>query len=426
MGDRIEPAREPGVRGAGPRILQVLPSLGDGGAERDTLDLAHHLTLHGWTPIVASSGGRGEIEACKLGIATFKLPLNAKNPLVIRANIGRLQRLAQEQGVRLIHAHSRAAAWSSWYAARRCGIPFVTTVHGVYRGSRSFLKRRYNGIMAQGDRVIAVSEHVASHVRERYGVADDRLRVIYRGIDLKAFAAEAIGRKRPHDLAMRWQVPRSNPEVKVVMLAGRITRIKGHLLLLQAIEQMTRRDFVCLLVGPSKRGSRYIREVERQIGSRGLSRSVRLVGACGDMPAALSLADVVVMPSIGPEAFGRVSIEAQALGRPVIATDVGGLGETLMPAATGWLVPPDNAAELARALELALAMPDDARARLAVRARHLVQRRFSIERMAESTIAVYRELLGAAAPTSADAPARVPGVAPEADFTCRTTGRVPS
>jgi glycosyltransferase involved in cell wall biosynthesis len=328
----------------------------------------------------------------------------------MRSNIGRLQQLVHEQGVQLIHAHSRAAAWSAWYAARRCGIPFVTTFHGVYRGSARFLKRRYNRIMAQGDRVIAVSEHVAAHARERYGIAAERLRVIPRGIDLDAFALEAIARERIDVLARRWHVPKN---AKVVMLPGRITRIKGHLLLLQAIAAMPRRNFVCLLVGRPGRKSGYLREIERQIEARGLARVVRLVGGCGDMPAALSLADVVVVPSVGPEAFGRVSIEAQALGRPVVATDVGGLGETLMPAATGWLVPPDDPQELARALELALAMPDDARARLAVRARHLVQRRFSLERMAESTIAVYRELLGMHAPAGADAPARVSGAPPE-------------
>lgn len=413
MSEGIDPG-DGGDRGAGPRVLQVVPALGEGGAERDTLDLARYLIAHGWTPLVTSSGGRGESELRDLGIATFRLPLHAKNPLVIRGNISRLQQLAQEQGVQLIHAHSRAAAWSGWYAARRCGIPFVTTFHGVYRGSTRFLKRRYNGIMAQGDRVIAVSEHVAAHIRERYGVAADRLRVIPRGIDLDAFAAEAIARERVEGLARRWHVPKGAPGgVKVVMLPGRVTRIKGHLLLLQAIEQMTRRNFRCLLVGRLDRKSSYLREVERQIEARGLSKVVRLVGGCSDMPAALSLADVVVVPSIGPEAFGRVSIEAQALGRPVVATDIGGLGETLMPAATGWLVPPDNPRELARALALALAMPDDARARLAVRARRLVQQRFSVERMAESTLAVYRELLGAHASVGADAPARVPGAPPE-------------
>ncbi|MGH6920997.1 MAG: glycosyltransferase family 4 protein, partial [Geminicoccaceae bacterium] len=358
MSDRIEAGPEGGEGGAGPRVLHVLPALGEGGAERDTLDLARHLIAHGWTPLVASSGGRGESELRELGVATFRLPLQAKNPLVIRANIGRLQRLVLEQGVQLIHAHSRAAAWSSWYAARRCGIPLVTTAHGVHRGSRHFLKRRYNAIMAQGNRVIAVSEHVGEHVRERYGVAPERLRVIHRGIDLATFAAEAVAPQRIDALAKRWQVAeRVRGRVKVLMLPGRLSRIKGHLLLLQAIEQMTRRNFVCLLVGRLDRASKYAREVERQIEVLGLSKTVRLVGGCSDMPAALSLADVVVVPSIGPEAFGRVSIEAQALGKPVVATDVGGLGETLMPAATGWLVPADNPAELARALELALAMP---------------------------------------------------------------------
>jgi glycosyltransferase involved in cell wall biosynthesis len=409
MSERIEAGPDGGEGGARPRVLQVLPALGNGGAERDTLDLARYLIAHGWTPLVASSGGRGESELRDLGIATFRLPLHAKNPLVIRANISRLQRLAQEQGAQLVHAHSRAAAWSSRYAARRCSIPFVTTFHGVYGGSTGFLKRRYNGIMAQGDRVIAVSEHVATHIRERYGVAADRLRVIPRGIDLEAFTAAAIAGNRIEGLARRWNVPNGT---RVVMLPGRITRIKGHLLLLQAIQQMTRRNFRCLLVGSAGRKSSYGREIERQIEARGLSKVVRLVGGCSDMPAALSLADVVVVPSIGPEAFGRVAIEAQALGRPVVATDIGGLGETLMPAATGWLVPPDNPGELARAIELALAMPDDARARLADRARRLVEQRFSVERMALSTIAVYRELLGEKASAASDAPARLPGAPP--------------
>jgi glycosyltransferase involved in cell wall biosynthesis len=385
MSDMVE-------RPEGPRVLQVLPALGEGGVERDTLDLACYMIRHGWAPLVASSGGRGESLLRSLGVPTVRLPLRGKSPLVIRANVGRLQELAQEWGVQLIHAHSRAAAWSACYAARRCGIPLVTTFHGVYSGSTRFFKRRYNGVMARGDRVIAVSEHVAGHVRERYGVSDDRLRVIQRGIDTGAFAVEAIGRDRIDALARRWLV---SEDAKVVMLPGRVTRIKGHLLLLQALARMTRRHLICLVVGRFDRKSAYVREIERQIDARGLARTVRLVGGCSDMPAALALADVVVVPSVGPEAFGRVAVEAQALGKPVVATDVGGLGETLMPAATGWLVPPDDPAELALALELALTMPEDARARLAARARRLVRRQFTVERMAQSTLAVYRELLGA-------------------------------
>lgn len=386
MNEKVERGR----LGAGPRVLQVLPALGEGGVERGTLDLACYLSAHGWTPLVVSRGGRGESDLRNAGVATFRLPLHSKNPLIIRANVRRLQKLVQEQSVQLIHARSRASAWSAYYAAKRCGIPFVTTFHGVYRGSRRFFKRRYNGIMAEGDRVIAISDHVAQHVSERYGVPGDRLRVIHRGIDTAAFAAEAVNKDRIAGLAERWRVPAGS---KVVMLPGRVTRIKGHLLLLQAIEQMRRRNFTCLMVGSLNRKSRYVREIERQIEARGLGGMVRLVGACNDMPAALALADVVVAPSIGPEAFGRVSVEAQALGKPVVATDIGGLGETLLPAATGWLVPPDHAPELARAMELALIMPDDVRARLAIRARRFVQRQFTVERMAARTVAVYRELL---------------------------------
>jgi glycosyltransferase involved in cell wall biosynthesis len=394
MNDSSEPAEQGRARTAAARVLQVLPALGEGGVERGTLDLVRHLVAQGWAPLVASSGGLGESELRVLGAKIFRLPLHAKNPLVIRANIGRLERLIRRENVQLVHARSRAAAWSSYYAAKRCGVPFVTTFHGIYGGSRRFFKHRYNAIMAQGDRVIAVSEHVADHVRERYGVADDRLRAIQRGIDLDAFAAEAVSRQRIDVLARRWQVPARH---KVVMLPGRITRIKGHLLLLQAIERMEHGRLTCLLVGRMDRDSGYVREIERQIASRGLEKVVRMVGGCADMPAALALADVVAVPSIGPEAFGRVSVEAQALGKPVVATDVGGLGETLMPAVTGWLVRPDDPAELAEALELALAMPDDARDRLAQRARRMVECRFTARRMAEATLAVYGELLEPAA-----------------------------
>jgi glycosyltransferase involved in cell wall biosynthesis len=195
---------------------------------------------------------------------------------------------------------------------------------------------------------------------------------------------------------VRWRL---TVGTKVVMLPGRLVRRKGHTLLMRAIERLRRRDFVCLMVGEIDTSSSYVGEVEGLIGAMGLREVVRMVGPCDDMPAALMLADVVVAPStVAPEPFGRVSIEAQAMGKPVIATDFGGLGETLMPAATGWLVPPDDVAELTDALQLALTMPDDARARLAARARRFVTRNFTLERMGKSTLDVYRELLEGRAP----------------------------
>lgn len=395
MNDITEPIRvtQATTASGDPAVLQVLPALGSGGVERGTVDMARHLQRSGWRAVVASSGGAGEAELQELGAERVELPLQSKNPFVIHANIGRLQRIIRRHGIALVHARSRAPAWSAYYAAKRCKIPLVTTFHGIYEGSRHLLKRRYNAIMASGDRVIAISDYVAEHVRQTYRVPPERLRTIPRGVDTYEFDPAMVTEQRIAELTERWRVPQG---AKVVMLPGRIARRKGHTVLLRAIERLGRRDLVCLMVGDIEPGSNYAGEVEGRIGAMGLSRVVRLVGACADMPAAYMLADVVVIPStLVPEPFGRVSVEAQAMGRPVIATDVGGLGETLMPMATGWLLPPDDVDELTHALELALAMPDDARVRLATRARRFVLRHFTLERMGEATLDLYRELLDA-------------------------------
>lgn len=381
--------------GAEPReslkVLQVLPALGKGGVERGTIDIARFLVAEGWQALVASAGGPGADELEAAGAKARQLPLRTKNPFAIRANIGRLEALIREEGVHVVHARSRAPAWSAYYAARRCGVPFVTTCHGVYSGSGHWLKHYYNAVMARGDRVIAISEYVAEHFRACYGVGGDRLRVVPRGVDVDYFDPAAVAPERVAKQAERWQL---DDDGQVIMLPGRVVRRKGHLLLLRALERLARPDLICLMVGSGEAGSRYRSEVERLVKTLGLSRSVRLVGPCDDMPAAYLLADVVVAPSTGaPEPFGRVSVEAQAMGKPVIVTNMGGLGETLMPAATGWLVPPDEPGELANAIELALAMPADARARLAPRARDFVVRNFSIEKMGKKTLAVYREVL---------------------------------
>jgi glycosyltransferase involved in cell wall biosynthesis len=390
IGDQIgpQPAAKPPT---GPTILQVLPALDEGGAERGAIDLARYLVREGWRAMIASAGGVGEARLAEAGAVSVKLPLRSKNPFTMRANIRRLQRVIRQHRVQLVHARSRAPAWSAYHAARRCGVPFVTTCHGVYQGSERLLKRRYNGIMARGERVIAVSEFVARHLREHYQVPPERLRVVPRGVDTQEFDPAAVSEERRQALIERWQL---EPGIKVVMLPGRVVRRKGHTLLVRAIERLRRRNFVCLMVGEIEPGSTYPGQVEGLIGATGLSGVARLVGSCDDMPAALMLADVVVAPSTqAPEPFGRVMVEAQAMGKPVIATDIGGLGETLMPAATGWLVPPGDIDELTRALQLALAMPQDARARLATRARRFVMRRFTVEQMGRRTLAVYRELL---------------------------------
>ncbi len=378
----------------GPRVLQVLPALGHGGVERGTLDVSRYLIDRGWSPIIASNGGNQEKQLFEMGAVSLNLPMHTKNPLVMRSNVKRLRNIIHEHDIQLVHARSRAPAWSAFYAAKKAGVPFVTTFHSLYSGGHNFLKRGYNAIMTSGDRVIGISDYVADHVCQRYGVGSDRLRVIPRGVDLQEFDPERVSEERVNALAEKWQLDRSK---RIVMLPARITWRKGHIWLLKSLHKLWQqdkgKDVVCIMVGGRNTKGGYANRVEKMIIDLRLEQKVWLVGGCDDMPAAYALADVVVVPSVGPEAFGRTSIEAQAMGKPVIATDRWGLSETIMPAATGWLVQPEDVDHLANALDLALTMPEDARLRLIGRARRFVDRHYSIQRMGKSTLAVYKELI---------------------------------
>ena len=304
-------------------LLQVLPALDSGGVERGTVDLARYLVRHGHRAIVASAGGKlvAEIEAA--GVMHLTLPLASKNPWRIYRNAQLLEDVIGDHGVELVHARSRAPAWSAQIAAERCNCPFVTTFHAIYGGYGNPLKRRYNSVMARGARVIAISDYVAEHVGDVYGVAPPILRTIHRGVDVDAFDPEQVDEERIRAVAGKFAVPDG---MKIAMLPGRITRIKGHKLVIDAVTRLQRHDFAVLFVGPETPGNAYAAEVRAKIAATGLEQRVRFVGSCDDMPAALALADVVLAPSIGPEAFGRVSVEAQAMGTPVIVTAIGGPG----------------------------------------------------------------------------------------------------
>ncbi|MEM7041774.1 MAG: glycosyltransferase family 4 protein [Pseudomonadota bacterium] len=378
----------------GPKVLQVLPALGPGGVERGTLDVSRYLIGQGWTPIVASNGGAQETGLLEMGAVSLNLPVHTKNPLRMHANVKKLAQIIRNHDIQLVHARSRAPAWSAYYAAKRAGVPFLTTFHSLYSGGENFLKRGYNAIMTSGERVIAISDYVAEHVIDRYGVTHDQLRVIPRGVDLAEFDPENVDEARVAQLRRDWELA---PEKRIIMLPARISKRKGHTWLLDALAKLWQGgrhdDTVCIMVGNKGAGTSYADRVEKKIIELKLENRVWLVGATSDMPAAYKLADIVVIPSTGPEAFGRTSIEAQAMGKPVIATDDWGLSETIMPAATGWLVHPNDEAHLAGALDLALAMPDDAKDRLATRCRRFVDRHYSLTRMGKSTVSVYRELI---------------------------------
>ncbi|HXC12569.1 MAG TPA: glycosyltransferase, partial [Stellaceae bacterium] len=312
----------------------------------------------------------------------------SKNPWVMRRNVGALARVIRDLDIDIVHARSRAPAWSAWAAARATGRHFVTTFHNAY-GLGSRLKHRYNSVMAKGDRVIAISDFVADHVVSVYGVDGDRLRTIPRGVDLAIFDPRHVTGARMASLSRQWRVPDGVP---VVMLPGRLTRWKGGLDFVAAIAALGRRDLFCLMVGAEQRPG-FRRELEAAVERHHLSALFRIVEDCHDMPAAYMLADVVVSASTDPEGFGRIIVEAQAMGRPVVATDHGGARETIVPGVTGWLVPPNDPVALGAAIAAALSLAPADRSLLARRAMAHVAEHFTREQMCAKTIAVYEELL---------------------------------
>jgi glycosyltransferase involved in cell wall biosynthesis len=350
---------------------------------------------------VVSEGGRLAARIVAAGGELERLPVASKNPARILANSRRLKALARREGVSLLHARSRAPAWSALFAARSLGLPLVTTYHGAYR-ERSRLKNLYNGVMARGDVVIANSGYTARSIKGRYGKPDDGIAVIYRGVDLERFAPEAVAPERIAELRQRWGVL---PSQRVILHAARLTPLKGQGVVIEAARRLATAgagdDLVFVLAGDAGPRAGYAASLKAEIRAAELEGRVRLVGHLEDMPAGLAAADVALMVSTEPEGFGRVAAEAQAMGRPVIVSEIGALPEAVRAAsavgeaaATGWLVPPGDAEALAGAILNALALPAAARQAMGQRARAFVMANYSVRELQRLTLAVYDRLLG--------------------------------
>ena len=376
--------------GRPPTVLQILPALGgSGGVERGTVEIAGAINSAGGRAVVASEGGLLVHDLTRVNAEHITLPVASKNPIVMYRNIQRLIDLIRTERVDVVHVRSRAPAWSAYFACQRTKVPLVTTFHGTY-SIGNWLKRKYNSVMTFGDRVIAISTFIGGHVRRHYGVPVEKIRVIHRGVDLERFDPEKVSAERVIKLATEWRLPDGVP---IVMLPGRLTRWKGQLVLIDAIAKMERKDIRCLLVGSDQGREDYRRELESRIVQHGLEEVIRIVDHCDDMPAAYKLTDLVISASTDPEAFGRIVCEAQAMGRPVIATDHGGAKETVIPDVTGWLTPPGDSDALAGAIEKALSLDNAARNKLAATAIEHVRKNFSKTQMCDKTLDVYNEVL---------------------------------
>ncbi len=376
---------------AGRTILQVIPQLDAGGAERTVIEIAQALTRAGAQALVASEGGRlqGELEAA--GGELISLPLSTKSPFGLYANAGKLASLCKARSVDLLHARSRAPAWSALLAARRVRLPFVTTYHGLYSGT-STLKTFYNSVMARGDVVIANSQFTAETVRARHQTPDERLVVIPRGVDLERFDPDRISQFAKAGLQDKWQLSRDG----LIVLPGRLTDWKGQLVFIEALKSLPREQlarFDIRLVGDAQGRDGYVEQIENAIDSAGLQDLVKITGHHDDMPTLFALANLVVAPSKRPEAFGRVSVEAQAMGCPVIGSDHGGQRETILDGQTGWRVTPGNSDALAAALSVFLSQSEAERGSMRQAAMAHARAHFSIERLRNATLAVYEQLL---------------------------------
>jgi glycosyltransferase involved in cell wall biosynthesis len=380
-------------------LLQVTPELETGGAEQTTIDVAHAVVAQGGKALVATKGGRMASRLEADGGRLAHMPAQSKNPLVMLGNAARLIDLIRREKVSIVHARSRAPAFSALWAAHATKTPFVCTYHGVYN-AKSNLKRWYNAVMTKGDLVIANSEYTRAHVIKEHGIAPEKVVAIPRGVDLARFEPGVVAAERIEALRKAWGIESGERRMKV-LLAGRLTRWKGQGLLVEAMTLLKARGedrILLLLVGDDQGRKSYRAELEAAIAAAGLEASVKLVGHCDDMPAAYLLADLAIAPSLEPEAFGRTAVEPQVMGRPVLASDHGATCETVVPGETGWLVKAGDAQAWADALLEACEAGAHRRHIMGMAARLRARRLYSVDAMCEATLKVYADILGSHIP----------------------------
>jgi len=368
-------------------VLQLLPELESGGVERGTLEMGRYLVEHGHRSIVVSGGGRLVKQLREDGSEHVIRTVGSKGPGAL-LHILPIRQLMKKENVDILHLRSRMPAWVGYLAwkslpkARRPVV--VTTFHGFYSVNA------YSAIMARGEGVIAISEGIKKHIFEKYDCVRD-VRLIFRGVDSSYFNPDNVDSSRQEKFKKTWKL---SERKKVLMLPGRLTRLKGQMVFLKSLLHVKYSDYIAVLVGDTFDNPGYTAELNEFIDNNGLSDRATLVGYCDDMPAAFMLADIVLSTSSSePEAFGRTTIEAMAMGKPVIATAHGGSLETVIHGENGWLVTPSDEKEIAMAIDKALFMSEDELHKLGNNGRMRVKKRFTAEAMCEQTLAYYYERL---------------------------------
>lgn len=376
-------------------VMQILPSLENGGVERGTIDIAKALKKQNIEPIVVSSGGILTYDLREAKIKHIELDVETKNPLKIFLNNRKIEKLIIENNVDIVHVRSRAPMWSAYFACKKTKTKLVSTIHGTYSLNLFFwesfpLKKLYNSIMLKADAIIAVSGYIKSYLLKNYqGDFVNRISVIHRGADLNHFNPQKISKNRIIDLIKSWNVPEDK---KVILMPARYTSWKGHEFLIDSLAKV-KNDFFCVMVGSDHGHKKFRKKLEQKIIKENLAEKIRIVGVCKDMSVAYQLAHFVVSPSTRPEAFGRIAIEAQASEKLIVATRIGGALETIIENKTGFLVDPFDSKVLSEIMDKVLEMPKEMTEKFGVTGRKHVEENFSNEAMCNKTIELYKSLL---------------------------------
>lgn len=379
----------------GRTILQVTPELSAGGVERTVLEMTEAIKAAGGRALLASAGGRMEDEFAALGGEFIRMGVDTKNPIALKSNAARLEKLIEQESIDIVHARSRAPAWSAYWATQKTGTPFVTTYHGAYSG-KSRLKVWYNSVMARGDIVIANSAWIAEHVAEVHDVPLNKLVTIPRGVDLAAFDPDTIEDFRISAIREQWDLSPEDNRI-VLFLPGRFTEWKGQRVAIDAIAELSKAEadeLVLILAGDPQERLSYVAELDDLISHKGLTATIKICPHITDMPAAYMAADIVLAPSVRPEAFGRTAAEASAMKRPVIVTDHGGGRETVIEGLTGARVTPGDANALAASIRALVAVGSTARDGMGEDGRKHIAAHFSKSGLQSATLDVYMRVLG--------------------------------
>ena len=378
------------------KVLQVIPKLGYGGAETGCYDIAHYLPENNCESFIVTSGGQLLKFVDKKKVKVIKLPVNSKNPLLIFFNSLALIWIILYNNISIVHARSRAPAWSCYLATILTGRKFVTTFHGTYN-FESKLKKFYNSVMVKSDLIIAGSNFIFSHIKENYSKYFDvnkRLRVIFRGINVDYFDPTTKIESDEKKLLKQWEIEKDK---KIILLPGRLTSWKGQELFIEAINlvniELGYEAFYVVILGSDQGRDLYKKKLTRLSEQFRMNNQVRFIDHCKDMALAYKISDIIVSASTEPEAFGRVAVEAQSMEKPIIASNIGGSNETIIDEKTSFLFDSGNSKSLSQKILKLLYLDETSLKLIGTEGRKNVIKKFNVEKMCFSTYSEYKKIM---------------------------------